>query len=89
MSVGIEWKSTFVSNQQLMSFRSMGGLYDYGLMCILKSEGAPIIGTFSMQPDLKNYHWEIEPDPLKNGAMYRWYKISEYQTLEEIEKGEQ
>lgn len=52
--------SAKISLKKLLEYRSMGTIYDFGLMSELRNNGAPIKGVFNPVPDLDNYNWQTE-----------------------------
>lgn len=67
-----------VSLKELSQFGGMGGMgskYNYGLMSILKSKGAPIVGVFNMEPDIYNYSWTSEYNPSSSDIFVTWDKV--------------
>jgi hypothetical protein len=66
------WERAIIHCDQLKMFRNMDmGDWDYGLMCLLKSKGAPILGAFYLVPD-NDYEWQMNPLPEKDSIEYRW-----------------
>lgn len=71
-----------IDERELLNFRNMGTEYDYGLMVLLKERGAPINGTFLLEPIQHGYIWNFEIIHAENPNMsidrklkYSWQKI--------------
>jgi hypothetical protein len=60
----------------LLTYHSMPTTYDWGLMCELIKNNAPIIGRFNPKPDFDNYIWNISPLEIitSRGWLYQWTK---------------